>query len=269
MARGKLAASSQAPRRNLAFAWSGFPSRSLPSGRDVRKDGGDDIATPRSSFDRRLSRIIPQLFVNFNYECRRHRSSTAGPRRLYLLPHIERRECFVPVPSNAKHTPAPAGSRAGCRPKDTTMPHQTSPAQAAPSSRRARRSARLHPRHLPWVFAFFMAAIMAMIMCTVIVGANTVWMPGCRGAFWAPMRSPCRSPSSRCWRCAPLSCASSPSSFTRTRDGQTRRRRASPSVRAAVWSSGHRRGRGCRCGREGSERRRLTPPASRRCPRDR
>ncbi|SIR16996.1 Protein of unknown function [Rhizobium sp. RU20A] len=53
------------------------------------------------------------------------------------------------------------------------MPHQTSPAQAAPSSSRARRSARLHPRHLPWVFAFFMAAIMAMIMSTVIVGANT------------------------------------------------------------------------------------------------
>ncbi len=53
------------------------------------------------------------------------------------------------------------------------MPQQTAAAQTAPTYTVSRRTVRLHKRHTPWVFAFFMAAIMAMIMCTVIVGANT------------------------------------------------------------------------------------------------
>ncbi len=36
-----------------------------------------------------------------------------------------------------------------------------------------RRDWRLPPRTMPWVFAFYMAAIMALLMCTVIIASNT------------------------------------------------------------------------------------------------
>ena len=37
---------------------------------------------------------------------------------------------------------------------------------------------RIPARYTPFVFAFFMAGIMAMLMCLVIVGANTGLKPG-------------------------------------------------------------------------------------------
>jgi hypothetical protein len=39
--------------------------------------------------------------------------------------------------------------------------------------RRHRRSWKLSPRYTPVAFAFFMSAIMALLMCAVIVGANS------------------------------------------------------------------------------------------------
>ena len=46
---------------------------------------------------------------------------------------------------------------------------------ARPQPRRLRK---LPPASTPVVFAFFMSAIMAALMCTVIVGVNTGWAPG-------------------------------------------------------------------------------------------
>jgi hypothetical protein len=38
---------------------------------------------------------------------------------------------------------------------------------------RPRRDWRLPSRAMPWMFAFYMAAIMALLMCTVITASNT------------------------------------------------------------------------------------------------
>ena len=37
----------------------------------------------------------------------------------------------------------------------------------------ARRDWRLPSKAMPWVFAFYMAAIMALLMCTVLTASNT------------------------------------------------------------------------------------------------
>ena len=45
----------------------------------------------------------------------------------------------------------------------------------------SRRDWRLPPRATPVVFAFWMATIMAALMCSVITVANTGWTPGVLG----------------------------------------------------------------------------------------
>ncbi|WP_115553289.1 DUF2798 domain-containing protein [Xanthomonas arboricola] len=47
-----------------------------------------------------------------------------------------------------------------------------------PSSAVARSRWKLGVRATPFVFAFYMAAIMALLMCVVITGANTGLTPG-------------------------------------------------------------------------------------------
>lgn len=46
------------------------------------------------------------------------------------------------------------------------------PAEPATLQSAARRGWKLAPRYTPVVFAFFMSAIMALLMCAVIVAAN-------------------------------------------------------------------------------------------------
>jgi Protein of unknown function (DUF2798). len=57
---------------------------------------------------------------------------------------------------------------------------------------------RLAARWTPLVFAFWMAAIMALLMCTVITAANTGIDAGLPAACCGPMRWRCRWPLAAC-----------------------------------------------------------------------
>jgi hypothetical protein len=55
-------------------------------------------------------------------------------------------------------------------------------ASIAPATPAAPRSRKLHRRFAPIVFAFYMSAIMAFLMCCAIVGANSGLAPTTCGA---------------------------------------------------------------------------------------
>jgi len=91
-------------------------------------------------------------FINIAYEYTKLRPSTRRPE-----PCLQLRTC------RAESTSGPTGP--------TFMPDTS--ASIAPATPSAPSRRKLHRRFAPIVFAFYMSAIMAFLMCCAIVGANS------------------------------------------------------------------------------------------------
>ncbi|ABX37696.1 hypothetical protein Daci_5067 [Delftia acidovorans SPH-1] len=90
-------------------------------------------------------------FINIAYECTKLQPSTRqhGP-------------CLQSCTCRAESTSGLTGS--------VSMPPTSASASISPAAPRSRK---LHRRFAPVVFAFYMSAIMAFLMCCAIVGANS------------------------------------------------------------------------------------------------
>lgn len=96
----------------------------------------------------------------------------------------------------------PAVASLQCFPSRRSAATEATACRHLPSSPLLRPRWKLGVRTTPFVFAFYMAAIMALLMCLVITGANTGLAPATCGAYWTLTALRCPPRSAACWWCA-------------------------------------------------------------------
>jgi hypothetical protein len=136
----------------------------MPSWRAAEGDGAA-LQRDKVSMARRFGMTAMYLLVAFEssaYECNKSRASTGSP----LMPTVQPcfPSCIRPEPLAG---PTPAATTRHAFPASLSMNSSTSSSPSRLST------LKLHRRYTPFVFAFFMAGIMAFLMCCTIVAANT------------------------------------------------------------------------------------------------